>query len=77
MNYLTLFCENELKMKFWQHRGFWNVSVHYLEADGIHLQNPHLDARPMRKYCHSIKNVIIHCFHNYVLSRYDGEPETR
>ena len=62
-------------MKFWQHRGFWNVSVHYLAADGIQLQNPHLDARPMRKYCHSIKNAIIHCFHNYVLPRYDGEPD--
>lgn len=60
---LESICINsDLHLKFWHHRGFWrDQSMSHLSSDGVHLQNPRENARPMQKYAQSIKSAILHC----------------
>lgn len=61
-------CESsDLNIHFWNHRGFWDKQMSYLASDGVHLQHPHIDARPMLKYLRSIRSAIL--FHTPSISR--------
>ena len=56
---LQSLCNDADNIHFWHHRGFWD-SFSFLAADGVHLQHPSVDARPMTKYLQSLKSAILH-----------------
>ena len=65
---LESICVNsDLRLKFWHHHGFWNdQNMSHLSPDGVHLQNPTENPRPMQKYAQSIKSAILHCAHTFM-----------
>ncbi|XP_061192120.1 uncharacterized protein LOC133200319 [Saccostrea echinata] len=64
----SLCINSDTKLKFWHHHGFWSdPSMSHLSPDGVHLQNPRENARPMQKYAQSIKSAILHCARTFML----------
>lgn len=66
---LKSICVNsDANLRFWHHYGFWkDPNLPHLSPDGVHLQNPRVNARPMQKYAQSIKSAVIHCARTFML----------